>query len=264
MGVLLALLLTVSAFAQSAATEEAAIRETAQAWLEAYTAKVYLYETSNLSELTVAELPTVQRAGLNFNRSLYTTDTRAVDTTAMSRTTDSIAYLLDKAEYFSQMRQMQGITREEFEATYRFGDVTISGNSAYVSVTETKGFRYSDVTFKTYIAEVFDVYLVKVGNEWLVYDVCSDDGFDVQFKTSGFQIAEALAELRVACANTTPGEPIFKMEAGTPVSTHAAVTSTNRLYNRTNAVNYALTYTPSGSAATRLYHQYSICWLVNK
>lgn len=210
-GCVLALLLVMGVSAQGITTaEENEVMETVQAWLTAYTSKVFLYEDCDLSTLTVAELPAAERAGLRFQRSLYTANTRATDSGAMSRTTDSIAYLLDKAEYFSQMRQMQGITREDFEVTYRFGDVTISGNSAAVSVTETKTFRYSDVDFKTCIAEVFDVYLVKAENEWLVYDVCTDDGFDGCFKADGFQLAEKLEAVRAASANTTPGEPVFK------------------------------------------------------
>lgn len=208
--VLMALLvLSVSAadISEEVDIQEDMAKTAAEEWLRLYTAKVFLYYDSDLTCGTVAALPAAQRNALTFDPLAYQFQTEAARYMNLTTAADSIDYLLEKADYLSQMRQMQDITRENFEVTYIFKNVQIVGNSASLSVEEDKSFYYTGCAQKTYIAEIFDVYLIRVNGQWLVYDVTVDDSFDTAYKWNTTFSAEAeLAKLAQAI-HASPGEP---------------------------------------------------------
>lgn len=207
--VVMLLVLSVSAtdISEEVDLQEDMVKTAAEDWLRRYTAKVFLYYDSDLTAGTVATLPAAQRSALTFDPLAYRSQTEMARYMALTTATDSIDYLLEKADYLARMRQMQDITREDFEVTYIFKDVQIVGNSASLTVEEDKSFYYTGLQQKTYIAEIFDVHLIRVNGKWLVYDVTADDSFDAAYKWDTAFSAEAeLAELAQAI-QSTPGEP---------------------------------------------------------
>ena len=213
---LVCVLMTLLVFSVSAAdiSEEVDIQEdmaktAAEEWLRLYTAKVFLYYDTDLTCGTVATLPAAQRNALTFDSQAYQSQTEVARYRNLTTAADSIDYLLEKADYLAGMRQMQDITRTNFEVSYIFKDVQIVGNSASVTVEEDKSFYYTGCTQKTYIAEIFDVYLIRVNGQWLVYDVTVDDSFDAEYKWNAAFSAEAeLAKLAQAMG-AAPGEPTY-------------------------------------------------------
>lgn len=248
---LLSVFATGDSKADSIKSEKDIIAATAEAWLKLYTENVFLYANHDLTQFTVAELPLAQRESIRFQAQAYQPRTRTAELLSTKSATDNIDYYLQKAEFFTEARQYQGIKREQFETRYSVEVVSVVGNSASVSASVQKTFYYTGEEMQSFLAEDFDVHLVKVNDSWLVFDITADDCFDAEHKGTGFTAKESLLQFKQSydAAKSIPistfsiGESDINMELEGAVSPNSATLYTRRPYSRTNAINYAYTYT---------------------
>ena len=149
----------------------------------------------------------------------------------------------DMVAYKNHVIADQGYTYTDFQADYYFGDITLNGDFAMVVAYEELNYHLSYAADPSYELGEFNVMLVKIGDDWVIADVASDDIAFLAYCKEGYDLDRELAAYDAAMAASTNADDTVE-STETEISTLA--TSGNISYNQQNAVNYALTYTTSG------------------
>ena len=167
-----------------------------------------------------------------------------------SKLSDNSHYIIEKAKYQKELRLLHEVTHEQFIAKYEIHKININGMYAQVFLTEDKTFYYSGETIQSALSEDFEIFLIKHGEKWFVFDMFCDDGFDSIYRKTDFDAITAINEFANIYKNrpiTTEVMPISSEGQNNDISSQGAVYYTQSIsYNRDNAVNYAYTYSKSG------------------
>jgi hypothetical protein len=128
----------------------------------------------------------------------------------------------------------------------------VNKDTAIVHIYESLDYQYSDCEETTFELYRYDVGLIKANGTWYIAEVSSDDMFFQEFAGGGFDVVaeltnydnireELLRERRTSAIK--PKEPALSQTAQVN-----AISGNNYVYNKANAVNYALTYStkPAG------------------
>jgi len=105
----------------------------------------------------------------------------------------NMQFMIDKAEYFSEMRRQS--ERTDFELNYHFTNVDAAGNVAVVNMVENISFQYPEEKEPSFGQEEHTVSLVKVDSEWIVVNVDTMyDWFASDYKNTNYDIEAIIAE----------------------------------------------------------------------
>lgn len=201
--------------------------------------------------------------------------------------------------YYGHSNKLYVDGYEYFTPSYEVFDVEENGDTATVRVCEDLDFRYKGVDFLSSIGRDFKIDLVKHRDNWVIMAVWSND--ELSALPEDFDLAAGIAGLDAAYAQQYASSPQFEeevvdeqpinksesrfvsLEKGTewdPYPYEQCVPSlpplpsynesTDRVYSKDNAVNYALTYTksekgngnqsgPSPWKNTRFYYEDKDC-----
>lgn len=179
-------------------TQEESIQRVVENFFRNYTGTRYLYESNDLTAYTVASLDDETRASIKLDSALFTPYSETREYLAETNITDSMNYVFEKADYLKFVRQLQNLTRTDFQVDYFFDVINISGDFAQVGLTENISFYYTGETTGSALAETHEVFLCRVQGEWLIFDITTDDGFDSTHKNTDFVSADAKKEFESA------------------------------------------------------------------
>ena len=101
-------------------------------------------------------------------------------------------FILEKADSLRSSRLEEELFREEFLAEYHLHCVHVSGDYAQVWISDSKSFYYEGNSEASYMSDSYEIYLVKVNGQWLVFDMFSTDSFDSQYKLADLSAEDQL------------------------------------------------------------------------
>lgn len=188
-------------------TQEESIERVVESFFRNYTDNRYLYESNDLTAYTVASLDDETRATIKLDSTLFSPYSETREYLADTTITDSMQYVFEKADYLKFSRQLQDLTRTDFQVEYSFDVINISGDFAQVGLIENISFYYTGETTGSALAETHEVFLCKVQGEWLIFDITTDDGFDSTHKNTDFVSEDAKREFESSYDNGNTGEP---------------------------------------------------------
>ena len=228
------------AFAYGEAAEQAAVKTAIETFLKSYGDEAMLYHSSDQTVCSVAAPQAAEAWGDDLVFQIGEKETSLADLR------ENIAFVEKKAAFYSAMRQMQGIYRENLQLSYRYPVFQLEDSFCHVSVTETASFYYVDSDRPSVYETVYSVDLVKLGGQWLVADITDGSRFDGLYKEDpAFDTAAALAAFEAnlhteACRVSNPSPPA------------AEDTEDGYLpYCGANAAAYAYTYSRQEARALR-------------
>ena len=224
-------------------TEEEAIEE-ALRYLNDYTTMTFLYEDTALVDYPARLDEELGEMSISLPADTFACATNTREYLNPDTLTDHTEYLAKKAKYWKAIREVQNIIRDDFAVNYELLKVNVSGNYAQVCVLEEKTYFYRGETIKTYDSDTFEVFLVKVGGSWRVFDMYTDDGFDTEYHDAVFDVDAKINAFTKMYQSLPEDEPVIIPEEPTDgtVEPNASYSAQMRSYNKNNAVNYAFTY----------------------
>ena len=116
--------------------EEEAVKAAVEAFLRSYTEEAMLYTACDQTICTVAAPGVGQDGGQVFSIS--------DEDVTLEELRKNIAFVEKKAGFYAEIRQIQGICRENLQLSYTFRSLRFKENTCAVSVTETAVFYYTD------------------------------------------------------------------------------------------------------------------------
>lgn len=169
----------------------------------------------------------------------------------------NMQFMKDKAMYFSEIRQYNGLQRTDFSVDYEVKSANVQGNVAVVNVVENINFQYVGVEDPSFCQEEHTVSLIKVGNEWIIANVETEyDWFDAKYKRSSFEVGDIIEEekgnIRMQAINSANASLSVEETNEDDAELIAAANSgaiSIRPYNNENAWKYAYTYITSKTTA---------------
>lgn len=239
----LALALTASLFyapamAISESAEAESVQTVVKAFLQSYTESTLLNTERDLT------INTVYDAAVPMTMAEETTFELTSGTVTLSDMQKNISYIEEKADFLKAAREAQDITRTDLELNYVFSDVSIDGNTASATVSETASFYYTGETQQSFAETIYTVDLIKVQGTWLIADVYDNDWFDDTYKASAdtFSAAATMEDLEAAQASDACDIQLLEDE-----SMSRTTASYQIPYNANSATAYAYTYTRQNS-----------------
>ena len=224
-------------------TEEEAIEATLR-YLNDYTTMTFLYEDTALVDYPARLDEELGEMSISLPADTFACATNTREYLNPDTLTDHTEYLAKKAKYWKAIREVQNIIRDDFAVNYELLKVNVSGNYAQVCVLEEKTYFYRGETIKTYDSDTFEVFLVKVGGLWRVFDMYTDDGFDTEYHDAVFDVDAKIDAFTKMYQSLPEEEAVIIPEepADGTVELNASYSALMRSYNKNNAVNYAFTY----------------------
>ena len=113
--------------AVSDSIEVVTIKNTVENFLGEYNAEVWNGHDSDLTANTAAAIADAASYALAID---------SADRAALATYQNNISYVQEKADYFSEIRETDGLAHSEPQYLYEYHDVTIDGNKATTSFTE--------------------------------------------------------------------------------------------------------------------------------
>lgn len=190
-----------------ASDERQAVVEAAEQYLSDWAYKSYMYWDKDLTIGTVLDA-NVEEAELaiavskiaasnDVGQSIYheiVGDQVSSINAAVVEMQANMQFMVDKATYFSEIRQYSGLQRTNFDLDYVIQNVDIQGNIATVDVLEGISFQYVDVEAPSFIQEEHTVSLIEVDGEWIVANVETKyDWFASEYKNTSYEINSIIA-----------------------------------------------------------------------
>lgn len=267
---LLSLSVVVSANATGLSSSEYAVKETAEAYLQSKMNTVYLgsshatYSHAATPRTLLDILPSTTdvesdsvMAQVDENSILMFAENFSPELMcSMNRSHLSMSDLLadlqcmeDLTAYRSHVFRDQNISFSDFDAQYHFADIAIENNFAMAEVYEELNYHYSDCIDPSYELRQFNVMLLRIGDEWVIADVASDDVAFMGYFSNGYDLSAEIAAYDAAINNTDSFAA--QEESDFPNEEIMLAAGNNIPYNKQNAVNYAMAYTTSSDNGTK-------------
>ena len=183
--------------------EKEAVKAAIEAFLHSYAEEAMLYIDSDQTVCTVAA-PEIVRT--QDSSQVFTISGKDV---TLAELQENIRYVEKKAMFYSAVRRMQEIYREDLRLSYRY-TLTLKENTCHASVTEAASFYYTDSERPSVYETIYSIDLVKIGEQWLVADITDGSRFDSLYKKDpAFEVDAALAEFEAnlhteACSISAP------------------------------------------------------------
>lgn len=207
--------------------EAVTIKNTVENFLGEYNAEVWNGHDSDLTANTAAAIADAAPYALGID---------SVDRAALTTYQDNISYVQEKADYFREIRETDGLAHSEPQYRYEYHDVTIDGNKATTSFTECVWFYYEGMDVETFIETEYEIELLEVDGQWLITNVTDNTWFDDVYKGTNFSASEAILEKNLSADTYAASSQVVSRAPTRP--------SANTLdYNHESAAGYAFTYT---------------------
>lgn len=235
----LAITLTTSLFcapamAVSKSAETYSVQTAAKAFLQSYTESTLLNTERDLTINTVSDaaVPVTVAKEMTFELTS--------GTATLTDMQENISYIKEKAAFLKAAREAQNITRTGLKLNYVFSDVSIDGNTAAATISETASFYYTGETQQSFAETIYTVDLIKVDGKWLIADVYDNDWFDDTYKASAdtFSATAAMEDFETVQSIDACDIHLIEDEPGV-----RATASYQIPYNADSATAYAYTYT---------------------
>ena len=258
---------TESANAGGVLSEESTAIESAERYLSDWAYNSYMYMTNDLNVGTVldtnvdeADLAAVMEeiSAMDNSNDEFHSDAVGgqVNSAAVmaEKLKKNMQFMKDKAVYFSEIRQYNGLQRTNFKVEYAVQNAVVQGNLSIIDILENISFHYVGVKDPSFSQEEHTVYLVKAGGEWIVANIETKYGwFDEEYKDTTYKLSsliEAEKQTIQAQAVNSANVNLAEIEAATEEesATEAEIIANAayvRSYNKDNAWKYAYTYTTS-------------------
>ncbi len=118
----------------------------------------------------------------------------AIDT-VITRLQNNMRFSADKAKYFSEIRQYNGLKRTNFEVSYVVQSLNLRENTAVATVLENISFQYVGVEEPSFGQEEHKVSLVKIDGKWIIVDLETKyDWFADQYKNKEYSIETIISK----------------------------------------------------------------------
>lgn len=242
--------------------EEVTALAAAERYLSDWTYNSYMYTDKNLTLGTVLDAQ-VEPAKLTLATSEImelgnnTNEQENNVSAAVSKMQTNMQFMIDKAEYFSEIRQYNGLQRTNFDVDYVVQSVDIQENSAVIEVLENISFQYVGVEEPSFSQQEHTVSLIKVDGEWIVANVETKyDWFANEYKDTEYEISSIIAaeKQNVQAQVDSVADEVSVVSELITDDGMVAETRVNasylRSYNKENAWKYAYTYTTSTTTST--------------
>lgn len=255
--------------------------EVAENFLQSCTENMYLYSNHDIDDGTVFELNAekqgeVLNAISQKNLSDYNSEASLDGENLVGGFDEFSEYIHGKVDYFKDFREERNIARRDFGVTYDLLSCDIDDNIAQVSLYESVRFYYEGARVETFVGTIYNVLLCKVGDNWVVCDVISNDEFDSQYRADGVDFDVISEEASDFTSAINYQNSLVTVDAGISKSAEylrrqkmeeltASLVSTNSTYalvadpsyveyDGYNAMCYAMTYTTSASNDTKAFY----------
>lgn len=176
---------------------------------------------------------------------------------AVSKMQANIQFMIDKATYFSTIRQYNGLQRTDFNTDYVVQRVDVQGNFAVIEVLENISFQYVGAEDSSFSQKEHTVSLIKVDGEWIVANVETKyDWFANEYKDTEYKISSIIAaekqniQAQAECSANEDSVVSAAPAEDEMVAEVLANASFARMYNKENAWKYAYTYATSTTTST--------------
>lgn len=176
---------------------------------------------------------------------------------AVSKMQANIQFMIDKATYFSTIRQYNGLQRTDFNTDYVVQRVDVQGNFAVIEVLENISFQYVGAEDSSFSQKEHTVSLIKVEGEWIVANVETKyDWFANEYKDTEYKISSIIAaekqniQAQAECSANEDSVVSAAPAEDEMVAEVLANASFARMYNKENAWKYAYTYATSTTTST--------------
>ena len=173
---------------------------------------------------------------------------------AVSKMQANIQFMIDKATYFSTIRQYNGLQRTDFNTDYVVQRVDVQGNFA---VLENISFQYVGAEDSSFSQKEHTVSLIKVDGEWIVANVETKyDWFANEYKDTEYKISSIIAaekqniQAQAECSANEDSVVSAAPAEDEMVAEVLANASFARMYNKENAWKDAYTYAISMTTST--------------
>lgn len=175
----------------------------AERYLSNWAYNSYMYADKNLTLGTVLDAE-VDPAKLTLATSEFMALRNDADgqenniSVAVSKMQANIQFMIDKATYFSTIRQYNGLQRTDFNTDYVVQRVDVQGNFAVIEVLENISFQYVGAEDSSFSQKEHTVSLIKVDGEWIVanvetkYDWFANEYKDIRVRSGGGGIGVAV------------------------------------------------------------------------
>lgn len=242
----------------------------AERYLSNWAYNSYMYADKNLTLGTVLDAE-VDPAKLTLATSEFMALRNDADgqenniSVAVSKMQANIQFMIDKATYFSTIRQYNGLQRTDFNTDYVVQRVDVQGNFAVIEVLENISFQYVGAEDSSFSQKEHTVSLIKVDGEWIVANVETKyDWFANEYKDTEYKISSIIAaekqniQAQAECSANEDSVVSAAPAEDEMVAEVLANASFARMYNKENAWKYAY---PSASMSIlrRLYSLANSC-----
>jgi len=154
-------------------------------FLDAYLHRAYMYEDRDIAGFTALGAKLDEKWQAEVGEKVITAE----------QAVKNANYILSKAGYWKEVREIQGIYRKNFEVGYYVTEKTFNGSTAKLTVSCMMHFRYLERDIDSGLENVFTVYLGYVNDRWVVLDMDEvHDWFDAQFKAADVGAIEEAVE----------------------------------------------------------------------
>lgn len=234
----------------------------AERYLSNWAYNSYMYADKNLTLGTVLDAE-VDPAKLTLATSEFMALRNDADgqenniSVAVSKMQANIQFMIDKATYFSTIRQYNGLQRTDFNTDYVVQRVDVQGNFAVIEVLENISFQYVGAEDSSFSQKEHTVSLIKVDGEWIVANVETKyDWFANEYKDTEYKISSIIAaekqniQAQAECSANEDSVVSAAPAEDEMVAEVLANASFARMYNKENAWKYAYTYATSTTTST--------------
>ncbi len=160
--------------------DHSAIEASVLEFLDAYVRSTFLYEDIDLSGYTTASMSEADRASIalacdTFPYHLLLTKQYADINPCFA---DQSEYILEKTEYIRDYRLQEKVLHKDLETEYYINCIHFADDYAQVWAAVGKSFYYEGMSEASYMGDEYEIYLIKVNGQWLIFDMFSTEGFD--------------------------------------------------------------------------------------
>lgn len=230
------------------------VEEIATEYLREAAYSQYLYETNDLDRYTIESIPTYQKTILAEKTARYAEiresrervpymDT-AIATGSLNALVSNLELNKDMVAFYAHLGESSDTAYDFFTESYEILETDLEGDFAFVDLYEDLDFKYSDVDFTSSASPHYFISLVKFNGEWLIMAIESDDIMYETYKDTGFDLQQFIEDADAA-RNTVADDPLPEEPESRDITSYNP--TYDRMYNRANAANYALTYCKKGN-----------------
>jgi hypothetical protein len=156
----------------------------------------------------------------------------------------------DMVAFYAYLGESSNTSYDFFTESYEILETDLEGDFAFIDLYENLDFKYSDVDFTSSASPHYFISLVKFNGEWFIMAVESDDSMYEVYRDSEFDLQQHIENFDNA-QDADIGIELSEEHESRDIESYDV--TMDRLYDRSNAANYALTYCKKGDMGNGSY-----------